>query len=85
MITREITWVSVDEALPDKEGRYLIVHESSLGGDCYGTAYFSKTGKYLHYVNGDLSKQMNIWTDYDSEFGDVKIYGVKYWAEIPKI
>lgn len=85
MITREITWISVDEALPDKDGRYLIVSELLLGGYSYDTAYFSKTGKYLHYVNGDLSKEKNIWTDYDSEYGDVPFCGVKYWAEIPKI
>ena len=85
MIKKELIWYSTDEKLPDKDGRYLIVSELVLGGDSYDTAYFSKSGKYLHFVNGDLSKDKNIWTDYDSEYGDVPIRGVKYWAKIPRI
>lgn len=85
MITREITWASVDEALPNKSGRYLVAYKF-LSNECsYDIAYFSKTGKGLHFVNGDISKDKNIWHRYDFEYGDVPISGVKYWAEIPKI
>lgn len=85
MIAKEITWISVDESLPNKNGRYLVAYEFWSNEYSYDIVYFSKTGKGLIFFNGDISKDKNIWHRDDSEYGDVPIRGVKYWAEIPKI
>lgn len=86
MIMYKILWISVDKALPNKNGEYLVAYYRFLSKEYgYDVACFSKTGKRLHFVNSDISKDKNIWHIYDSEYGDVPINSVEYWAEIPRI
>lgn len=85
MIKKELTWYSVDEKLPDSNGKYLIMYERTWFIVIYKTAWFSLSGSTLHCLNDDLSKRRNVWYEYDSEYGDVPIREVKYWAEIPRI
>lgn len=65
--------------------RYLVAYEFWTSEYSYDIVYFSKTGKGLIFFNGDISKDKNIWYRDDSEYEDVPISNVKYWAEIPKI
>ena len=79
-------WHNVADSLPTHSGNYLVArHYRSGEGMFISVAGFAKNGKRLFCLNRDVSKQENVWHRYDSEYGDVVLDGIEYWAEIPPI
>ncbi|MBR5607735.1 MAG: DUF551 domain-containing protein [Bacteroidaceae bacterium] len=72
-------WISVEERLPEKNGRYLVIHKFysyNLQGifswtDCYDGVEEHLRGRAM-------------WYDYDSEYGDYATSGVTHWMPLPE-
>lgn len=75
------SWVSVEERLPEKNGRYLI-HET----------VFNKWKGYMSVCSFSpcyegVEEHLNgkcLWYSYDSEYGDYEKMGVTHWMPLPE-
>lgn len=73
-------WISVNDKLPDKEGKYL-VYETWPYGDGFisiatWTPKYRGTERYY--------KNKAIWYNYDSEYGDFEVDGITHWMPLPE-
>ena len=74
-------WIDVNDRLPEKDGKYLIIVE--LFGACIRLACYSHD---LFKVDDyDFKKGDSGFFDYDSEFGYYKVDKVLAWMELPEI
>ena len=74
-------WISVDERLPEKAGKYLVYEMGFNKGKGYmSVCYFSHCYKGAEeHLNGKC-----LWYVYDSEYGDCENEGVTHWMPLPE-
>lgn len=68
-LIRRSDWISVDERLPYKFGKYLIYRESLCAS-------------YVDILTYDTNQ--SIWYFFDSEWGDCKVDNVTHWMPLPE-
>lgn len=72
-------WISVNERLPDKEGKFLV----------YRTGFINHITDILYYTpcysgHNEGMKNRAVWFENDSDWGEYEIYGVTYWMPLPE-
>ena len=77
----ELKWTPVTERLPEKDGKYL-VHKDLWGTSYIAAIRFAKVGENVCAY--DLKGQKNVWYDYDSETGYVRVNTVTHWMPLPE-
>ena len=76
---RKQEWISVDESLPTKAGKYLVYREAFA---CSITDMLYYDPNYMGH-NDDM-KNRAVWFSYDSEWGEYEIFGVSHWMPLPE-
>lgn len=82
-------WTSVNEKLPDNDGRYLCVYKSVFGGVNYiviksysSDLYAIDDFDFYEYQN----KKQDGWYDYDSEYGYCEVTdSITHWMPLPEL
>jgi hypothetical protein len=78
-----MNWISVKNKLPERRGKYLVLHELYSGDFDVEFAYFYlDAGEVLFMENiPNHSKNVFVWLDEDTGW-EIDEY-VKYWCEVP--
>lgn len=77
-----LKWISVNERLPETDGRYL-VHKNLWGSTWFDVISFAKDGRKIDEY--DFQKNWeNVWYNYDSEWGHVTTDSVTHWMPLPE-
>ena len=66
---KQSEWISVDERLPNKYGKYLT----------YGKPNYSSYVDILYY-----NPNRSVWYLFDNEWGDCEVDDVTHWMPLPK-
>lgn len=70
---RKQEWISVDERLPDKGGKYLVYREL-----CNGLSL-------MNIINYDPNYDGHaMWFLFDGEWGDCEVNNVTHWMPLPE-
>ena len=69
-------WISVEERLPDKEGKYLVTVYDGITPD---VLYFYKR---YPYCNRGIRTDRPVWCDCD-DYGDFEEESVTHWMPLP--
>ena len=72
-------WISVDERLPERNGRFLIYTKHIYGA---GISIANYTPKYTWGEESLMGRA--VWFRFDSEWGDCEIEGVTHWMPLPE-
>lgn len=70
-------WISVEERLPDKEGKYLVTVYDGITPD---VLYFYKR---YPYCNRGIRTDRPVWCDCD-DYGDFEEDSVTHWMPLPE-
>lgn len=78
-------WISVNDRLPNKNGKYLCCWKGCIGDILYISIYsfaknLSKVDRYVFQ-----GKRKSGWYDYDSEWGYGEISNVTHWMPLPEL
>jgi hypothetical protein len=66
---KQSEWISVDERLPDKFGKYLTYRKSHC----------------VSYVDIlDYDTNQSVWSFFDSDWGDCEVDDVTHWMPLPE-
>lgn len=76
---KQSDWISVEDRLPTKAGKYLVYREAFA---CSITDMLYYDTNYMGHNDG--MKNRAVWFSYDSEWGEYEIYGVTHWMPLPK-
>ena len=68
-LIRKSEWISVDERLPDKFGKYLVYRKSHYAS-------------YVDILAYDTNR--SVWYFFDSEWGDCEVDNVTHWMPLPE-
>lgn len=72
-------WISVEERLPDKEGKYLVTIYDRITPT---VLYFYKR---YPYCNRGIRTDRPVWCDYDNYgYGDFEEKSVTHWMPLPE-
>lgn len=72
-------WISVEDRLPDKEGKYLV---TVYDGITLAVLYFYKR---YPYCNSGIRTDRPVWCDYDNYgYGDFEEKSVTHWMPLPE-
>ena len=71
-------WISVEERLPDKEGKYLV---TAYDGITLDVLYFYKR---YPYCNRAVRTDRPVWCACDNIFGDFEEDSVTHWMPLPE-
>lgn len=82
-------WISVNERLPENDGKYLAVYQSSFGNILYITIKHYSSDLY-EVDDFDFSKykgkKQDGWYGYDSEAGYYEVTdSITHWMPLPKL
>ena len=72
-----VQWISVEERLPDKEGKYLVTVYDGITPD---VLYFYKR---YPYCNSGIRTDRPVWCGYD-DYGDFEVKSVTHWMPLPE-
>ena len=70
-------WISVEERLPDEEGKYLVIAYKGITIDIL---YFYKR---YPYCNKGIRTDRPVWCGYD-DYGDFEVKSVTHWRPLPE-
>ena len=74
-------WISVDDRLPEKDGKYLVWFGKNVVKQYAKVISFAKDGDTVDTY--DLHDKKNVWFYYDSECGYLACHDVTHWMPIP--
>ena len=77
----EQEWISVDDRLPEEDGKYLVWFGKSAFGQYAKVIRFAKDGDTVDTY--DLRNKKNVWFYYDSECGYLACHNVTHWMLLP--
>ena len=75
-------WISVEERLPEEDGRYLVFTSSYLI-QYVRVLSFAKDGRKVDEYDF-VSAWENVWYWYDSEWGHITTDDVTHWMPLPE-
>ena len=75
-------WISVEDRLPEEDGKYLATSIYFGGDPCIDTLSFAKNGETIDEY--EFAGQKNIWYFYDFGYGDVSTEYVTHWMPLPQ-
>lgn len=70
-------WISVEERLPDEEGKYIVI---AYNGITIDILYFYKR---YPYCNKGIRTDRPVWCGYD-DYGDFEVKSVTHWRALPE-
>lgn len=73
-------WISVEDRLPDEDGKYLCCRSNKYIGIYSFTQNLRKVDKYDF-----AGKNRKGWYDYDSEWGYCEIHSITHWMPLPEL
>ena len=76
---RKSEWISVDERLPDVNGRFLVYAKRT---HMEGILMVNYSPNYTYGESSLMGR--SVWFLYDSEWGDYEIEGVTHWMSLPE-
>ena len=85
MIKSELVWHDKKE-YPNRKagGQYLVIRNRPYSLAYFEILHFQKSSHGLYNANYNISKKAkNLWFYYDSEYGDIIVDDVLFWAELP--
>lgn len=78
-------WISVKDRLPDKDGKYLVVHTNVLGTEFYiSTMKFALNIKKVDKYDFAGHARPG-WYDYDSTWGYHEWDNITHWTPLPEL
>lgn len=83
-VVETLGWTNVKERLPVEDGQYIVLYES-YGGRFYFQEvlnFKNDMSKTMFFGDGETSGKRPGFYRYDSEYGDVEIDDVLYWAPL---
>ena len=72
-------WISVEDRLPDKDGKYIVYQEWLYGNKIEITYWTCNYNGFEEHLKGK-----SMWYNYDSEWGDYEMDDITHWMPLPE-